>query len=80
MRYANANHNKVAFAEFVEPTRFVGVVLYDTSEAIARAAGRAFGTVVRKVQAQRTASKVSQLSDHLLRDIGVDRADIRTLA
>jgi uncharacterized protein YjiS (DUF1127 family) len=80
MRYANANHHKVPFAEFVDPTRSAGVVIYETSEAIARAVGQAFGTIVKRVKVHRTANLVSQLSDDLLWDIGVNRADIRALA
>lgn len=80
MRYANADHGKVPFAAFVDPTRFVGVVIYDTSQAVARAAGRAFGSIVTGMKARRTANEVSRLSDDVLRDIGIDRAEIGTLA
>jgi uncharacterized protein YjiS (DUF1127 family) len=80
MKYANAGHDKAPFAEFVDPIRFVGVVVYDTSETAARAVGRAFGTIVKRVMAQRTANEVSQLSDDALWDIGIDRADIGRLA
>lgn len=79
MRYANAGHDKVPFAEFVEPTRFVGMAIYDALEAVTRATAQGYEKIATRVEVHRTVNEISQLSDYLLRDIGIERPDIEAL-
>ena len=71
---------KVPFEEFVEPTRFVGEAFYSASEAIAQAATRVFKEAVVSSRERTSVKELSALSDHTLKDIGVDRSEIRYLA
>jgi uncharacterized protein YjiS (DUF1127 family) len=70
---------KVPFAEFVEPTRFVGETFYGASEAIAHAAARVFKEAVVKSRRRASEKELSALSDHTLKDIGVHRSEIHYL-
>ena len=71
---------RVPFAEFVQPTYFVGEAFYNASEAIARAAARTFRAAMIKSRARSSAEELSALSDHTLKDIGVERSQIKYLA
>ena len=80
MTHANKAPYEVPFAVLVEPTRFVGETVYDTSKTIRQATARAFGAIVKHVKMRATVKEVSELSDHTLEDIGIDRSKIESLA
>jgi uncharacterized protein YjiS (DUF1127 family) len=79
-RHSHHGSQKVPFEEFVEPTRFVGEVFYNASEALTKMATQVFKETLAKARAQASIKELSALSDHSLKDIGVDRSEIRELA
>ena len=80
MSHANNARFGAPCADLVEPTRFVRETLYDASKTIARTMGRALERIVTQVQVRATIKEVSKLSDHTLKDIGIDRTEIKSLA
>lgn len=79
MSYATGAGHGVPFAGLVEPTRFVGEAIFDASQAIARVAARGFEAIVKQVRVHTTVNELSTLSDHVLKDIGIDRPEIESL-
>lgn len=80
MTHANNARYEVPFVDLVEPTHFVGETVYDASNTIAQAIVRAFETIAKRVRVRATIKEVSKLSDHTLKDIGIDRPKIESLA
>ena len=80
MSQADTGHNRVPFAEVVEPLRFMGAAVYAASAAAVYTIARSFNAIAKGLKARKTVSEVSQLSDHLLKDIGVQRYELESLA
>lgn len=79
MSYSPAGHRRVPFAEFVSPFGPIADTLYGAALAGAHGVARAVQAIAREVEVRRTMRAVSQLSDHTLKDIGVDRWEIERL-
>lgn len=76
----SGNDPSVPFIEVFRPLDHVADGIYEAGIGIARTAA-AFGTAVhRRIRFNRTVSALSSLSDHTLRDIGIDRSQIVTVA
>lgn len=78
---SNATHRPtVPFAELVEPFNAVGEVVYQIGVAGISAIAAIAAAVNRGIVYRRTAAALSRLDDHMLRDIGVTRAEITHVA
>ena len=58
----------------------IGRVFGAAGRLLARSVSRAFRGIADAVRKRRTISELSRLEDHLLADIGIDRAQIPTIA
>ena len=79
-RHGQYGSQRVPFEEFVDPTRYVGEAFYNASEALAKAAARVVKETAAKARARASVKELSSLSDHTLKDIGVERSEIGELA
>jgi uncharacterized protein YjiS (DUF1127 family) len=79
-RHNQYGSHKVTFEDLVEPTRYVGEAFYNASEALTKAAARVVKETAAKARARASIKELSALSDHVLKDIGVKRSEIRELA
>ena len=79
----NSRSNKgpaVPFADVTEPMNHVAEGVYQAGSGITRMFASAVAAIHRQVQINRTVSALSSLSDHTLRDIGIDRSSIVEVA
>ena len=72
----SGNDPSVPFIEVSRPLNRVADGIYEAGIGIARIAA----AVHRRIRFNRTVSALSSLSDHTLRDIGIDRSQIVTVA
>ncbi len=70
----------VPFAEFTESFRTTGETIYDAMDSFSRFVSRAVRAAGAKMREYRTVQVVSGLSDQTLKDIGVQRSEIRYIA
>ena len=70
----------VPFADVVEPMNNVAEGVYEAGSGITRMFTSVFAAIHRQIQFNRTVSALSSLSDHTLRDIGIDRSAIVDVA
>jgi uncharacterized protein YjiS (DUF1127 family) len=70
----------VPFAEVVQPMNHVADGLSQAGLGIARMFAGTGAAIHRRIRFNRTVSALSSLSDHTLRDIGIDRSAIVDVA
>jgi uncharacterized protein YjiS (DUF1127 family) len=77
-RVSEATH--VPFGHFVAPFGFVGEAIYTAFEGMTDVAKRAFGAFQAKTGEREAVRALVRLDDRTLRDIGVQRAQVRYIA
>jgi len=70
----------VPFADVVEPMNHVAEGVYQAGSGVTRMIASAIAAIHRRIRFNRTVSALSRLSDHTLRDIGIDRSSIVEVA
>jgi len=68
---------QVPFSHFVAPFGFVGDTVYGAFESLADITKRAFGAFQAKAHEREAVRTLIRLDDRTLRDIGVQRTEIR---
>lgn len=71
---------RVPFLELVSPVRRVGVELAELSTSAGALVVRALAAIRRRHAINRTIRELQSLDDHILRDIGIDRSQIVSVA
>ncbi len=68
------------FAEVLAPMWYFGEAIYTGLEAVAMAVAAGARWIGRRWRAHRSVAVLSVLNDHMLKDIGLYRSEIRYLA
>lgn len=88
MEQTNVNSNgalvvttqRVPFIELVSPVRHIAVELAELSTGATALVVRAYAALRRRRAINRTIRELRGLEDHILRDIGIDRSQIISVA
>lgn len=81
--FSNHRHHRevrIPFAEFTAPMSYVGEAIYTAMEAFAHFVRQAYEAHQVKARERSTINELRALDDRVLKDIGVRRSDISSIA